>query len=288
MILQAARPRGHGLRPAGGALPQLGPPRGDRRALRLDEDDEPRGGGRRARALRPHPRGRRASRRSSSRRWRCSRKNGVLAWSPSPAGDRKIEVPADRINQGFVLGNKVAVGSVNASREDFEQGVADLAQAELVASRLAREAADAPGQGPRELPRAARPPDLRRTGSSRPTAKSRPCREPRRRRGGRPGCRGRVPADRAVLVAISGIDASGKGYVAARLAERLVAAGLRVALTGVQRLAESSGRALRATHGRTQAVERDTQSIQPECRPIDHGARAQQRQSISSARFARP
>lgn len=58
-------------------------------------------------------------------------KNGVLAMVSVTGGDRKVEVPADRINQGFVLGNKVAVGSVNASREDFEQGVADLAQAEL-------------------------------------------------------------------------------------------------------------------------------------------------------------
>jgi threonine dehydrogenase-like Zn-dependent dehydrogenase len=58
-------------------------------------------------------------------------KNGVLAMVSVTGGDRKIEIPADRINQGFVLGNKVAVGSVNASREDFEQGVADLAQAEL-------------------------------------------------------------------------------------------------------------------------------------------------------------
>jgi len=39
-------------------------------------------------------------------------------------------VPADRINQGFVLGNKVAFGSVNASREDFDRGARFLAQAE--------------------------------------------------------------------------------------------------------------------------------------------------------------
>ena len=39
--------------------PQLGPARGDRRALRLDEDDEPPAGSRGARALRPHPRGHR-------------------------------------------------------------------------------------------------------------------------------------------------------------------------------------------------------------------------------------
>ncbi len=44
---------------------------------------------------------------------------------------RRVEIPADRINQGFVLGNKVAFGSVNASRDDFERGVADLVRAEL-------------------------------------------------------------------------------------------------------------------------------------------------------------
>lgn len=58
-------------------------------------------------------------------------KNGVLAMVSISGGDRQAEIPADRINQGFVLGNKVAVGSVNASREDFERGVADLAHAEL-------------------------------------------------------------------------------------------------------------------------------------------------------------
>jgi threonine dehydrogenase-like Zn-dependent dehydrogenase len=58
-------------------------------------------------------------------------KNGVLSMVSVTGGDKMIQVPADRINQGFVLGNKVAVGSVNASRADFEQGVKDLAQAEL-------------------------------------------------------------------------------------------------------------------------------------------------------------
>ena len=58
-------------------------------------------------------------------------KNGVLVIVSVTGGDRHVEVPADRINQGFVLGNKVMVGSVNASRADFERGVADLAQAEL-------------------------------------------------------------------------------------------------------------------------------------------------------------
>jgi len=41
-----------------------------------------------------------------------------------------IEVPADRINLAFVLGNKVMVGTVNANREYFESGVRDMAQAE--------------------------------------------------------------------------------------------------------------------------------------------------------------
>jgi glucose 1-dehydrogenase len=58
-------------------------------------------------------------------------KNGVLTMVSVTGGERRVEVPADRINQGFVLGNKVAVGSVNASREDFEEGVRDLSQAEL-------------------------------------------------------------------------------------------------------------------------------------------------------------
>ena len=58
-------------------------------------------------------------------------KNGVLAMVSVTGGERRIEVPADKINQGFVLGNKVAVGCVNASRADFERGVQDLAQAEL-------------------------------------------------------------------------------------------------------------------------------------------------------------
>jgi glucose 1-dehydrogenase len=58
-------------------------------------------------------------------------RNGVLVLLSVTGGDRRVEVPADRINHGFVLGNKVVVGSVNASRADFVAGVADLAQAEL-------------------------------------------------------------------------------------------------------------------------------------------------------------
>lgn len=58
-------------------------------------------------------------------------KNGVLVLSSVTGGDRMIEVPADKINLEFVLGNKVMVGTVNANREYFEAGVRDLSQAEL-------------------------------------------------------------------------------------------------------------------------------------------------------------
>ncbi len=57
-------------------------------------------------------------------------KNGVLVLSSVTGGDRTIEIPADRINLEFVLGNKVMVGTVNANREYFETGVRDMAQAE--------------------------------------------------------------------------------------------------------------------------------------------------------------
>jgi glucose 1-dehydrogenase len=57
-------------------------------------------------------------------------KNGVLVLSSVTGGDRCIEVPADRINLEFVLGNKVMVGTVNANREYFEMGVKDMAHAE--------------------------------------------------------------------------------------------------------------------------------------------------------------
>lgn len=57
-------------------------------------------------------------------------KNGVLVLSSVTGGDRMVQVPADRINLEFVLGNKVMVGTVNANREYFELGVRDMAQAE--------------------------------------------------------------------------------------------------------------------------------------------------------------
>ena len=58
-------------------------------------------------------------------------KNGVLVLSSVTGGDKVVEVPADKINLDFVLGNKVMVGTVNANREYFESGVKDLSAAVL-------------------------------------------------------------------------------------------------------------------------------------------------------------
>ena len=59
-------------------------------------------------------------------------KNGVLVLSSITGGDRTAEIPSDRINQGFVLGNKVMVGTVNASPADFRSGVDDLIKAQAL------------------------------------------------------------------------------------------------------------------------------------------------------------
>lgn len=58
-------------------------------------------------------------------------KNGALILSSVTGGGRNVQVPADMINLGFVLGNKVMVGTVNANRDYFEAGVYDLSRAEL-------------------------------------------------------------------------------------------------------------------------------------------------------------
>src|SRR3954462_7990906 len=56
-------------------------------------------------------------------------KNGVLMLVSVTGGERKVEIPSDMINQGFVLGNKVMAGSVNASPTDFTSGRDDLVKA---------------------------------------------------------------------------------------------------------------------------------------------------------------
>jgi threonine dehydrogenase-like Zn-dependent dehydrogenase len=59
-------------------------------------------------------------------------KNGVLVLASITGGDRKVEINSDAINQSFVLGNKVMVGTVNASPNDFRSGVDDLIKAEAL------------------------------------------------------------------------------------------------------------------------------------------------------------
>jgi len=57
--------------------------------------------------------------------------NGVVVWTSITGGQRSIELPADKINLSWVLGNKLLVGSVNANFRHFELGIADLALGEM-------------------------------------------------------------------------------------------------------------------------------------------------------------
>ena len=56
--------------------------------------------------------------------------NVVLVLAGVTGGEMRMEVDSNAINQGFVLGNKVMVGTVNASRADFVRGVEDMLGAE--------------------------------------------------------------------------------------------------------------------------------------------------------------
>jgi threonine dehydrogenase-like Zn-dependent dehydrogenase len=59
--------------------------------------------------------------------------NGVLILASVTGGERKTDaIPSDKINQQFVLGNRVMFGTVNANREHFEIGVKDLALCEAM------------------------------------------------------------------------------------------------------------------------------------------------------------
>jgi glucose 1-dehydrogenase len=74
-------------------------------------------------------------------------KNGVLVLSSVTGGDRRVEIPSDKINLDFVLGNKVLVGTVNANREYFERGVQDMALAEAEYDGWLRQLLTHPIQG---------------------------------------------------------------------------------------------------------------------------------------------
>ncbi len=57
--------------------------------------------------------------------------NGVLVWTSVTGGRQHVEVPSDKVNLDWVLGNKLLLGSVNANREHFEMGIKDLALGEV-------------------------------------------------------------------------------------------------------------------------------------------------------------
>lgn len=59
-------------------------------------------------------------------------KNGVLILTSVTGGGRTAEIPSDKINIEFVLGNKLMFGSVNAGREHFAMGVKDFALCEAM------------------------------------------------------------------------------------------------------------------------------------------------------------
>jgi threonine dehydrogenase-like Zn-dependent dehydrogenase len=58
--------------------------------------------------------------------------NGVLVWTSITGGQQKVDVPGDKINLDWVLGNKLLLGSVNGNREHFELGIKDLALGEVM------------------------------------------------------------------------------------------------------------------------------------------------------------
>ena len=58
--------------------------------------------------------------------------NGVLVWTSVTGGRQHVEVPSDKVNLDWVLGNKLLLGSVNANREHFEMGIKDLALGDVM------------------------------------------------------------------------------------------------------------------------------------------------------------
>ncbi len=58
--------------------------------------------------------------------------NGALVLTSITGGNRDITIPADKINLEWVLGNKLMLGSVNASVKHFREGVDALATGEAM------------------------------------------------------------------------------------------------------------------------------------------------------------
>ncbi len=73
--------------------------------------------------------------------------NGAMAWTSITGGQRNIEIPSDRININWVLGNKLLLGSVNANFRHFESGIADLALGEVSYPHVIERILTTPVQG---------------------------------------------------------------------------------------------------------------------------------------------
>lgn len=58
--------------------------------------------------------------------------NGALIWTSITGGQKTVEVPGDKLNLEWVLGNKLLVGSVNGNRHHFELGLQALAYGEMM------------------------------------------------------------------------------------------------------------------------------------------------------------
>lgn len=58
--------------------------------------------------------------------------NGALVWTSITGGKHTTEIPSDKINIEWVLGNKLLLGSVNANSEHFESGIKDMALGEVM------------------------------------------------------------------------------------------------------------------------------------------------------------
>lgn len=73
--------------------------------------------------------------------------NGVLVWTGVTGGQLHTQVPSDKVNLEWVLGNKLLLGSVNANREHFEMGIKDMALGELMYPGVLQKILTHPVQG---------------------------------------------------------------------------------------------------------------------------------------------
>ena len=73
--------------------------------------------------------------------------NGAIVWTSITGGSVSLEVPSDRVNLEWVLGNKLLLGSVNANRRHFELGITQLALGEATFPNVIERILTTPIQG---------------------------------------------------------------------------------------------------------------------------------------------